>query len=90
MRPDVPILMITLQIPVVPDISAEQVLEAIGEQVSEALKTAKEQQAAEQDAEPEPDTVSSPDDSVLAELTEPFSEETRPDLLAALGYATPS
>ncbi len=84
MRPDVPILMITLQIPVVPDISAEQVLEAIGQQVSDALDTARKQQA-EEEEEPVFEE-SHPDESVLAETTEPFSDSTKEDLLTAMGY----
>jgi hypothetical protein len=83
MKPDTPILMITLHIPVLPDTNAEQVLEAIGQQVSEALETIRREQALEDtEFEPETDEV----ENVSQETLEPYSDDTRKDLLAAMGY----
>jgi hypothetical protein len=75
--------MITLQIPVLPETSAEEVLEAIGGQLAEALQVVKAQSESSDD--PELDF----DDQVeerFDETAEGFSDETRGDLLAKLGY----
>lgn len=80
MKPDIPILMITLHIPVLPDTDTDQVLEAIGQQVSEALETVRQQQAAETSDEAERPEAKS------EETLEPYTEATQDDLLAALGY----
>jgi hypothetical protein len=87
MNPETPILMITLQIPVTPDTTADEVLDAIGKQVSDALQDFREQQIA-------PETESDPDQmelrefkaSVPQETQEQFSDATRADLLTKMGY----
>ncbi len=83
MKPDTPILMITLHIPVLPDTNAEQVLEAIGQQVSEALDAIRQQQEAE-DMEEVAEAEFTPAET--EETREAYTEETRQDLLTALGY----
>lgn len=85
MNSGIPILMISMQIPVLPDTDTSQVLEAIAAQVSQALEAIREQQAdqnLEEIAEQEPRAV------VTTETVEPFTDETRDDLLSALGYAS--
>jgi len=83
MNSGIPILMISMQIPVLPDTDASQVLEAIAMQVSQALESIREQQS-EQGFE----EVTEEDgrELVTAETFEPFSEGTKDDLLATLGY----
>ncbi len=82
--PNTPILMLTIQIPVQDDTSAEQVLDALGPQLAEALAQIKQQANA-----PDPEAI--PQDefnaSVLHESEESYTDDTRSDLLASLGYA---
>jgi hypothetical protein len=83
MNPDIPILMITLQIPVTPDTTADEVLDAIGRQVSDALHEFKEQQNAATQTLPVDEEFKA---SVPRETDEGFTHTTREDLLSRLGY----
>jgi hypothetical protein len=88
MNPETPILMITLQIPVTPDTTADEVLDAIGRQVSDALQDFRSQQSS---PDPEIDEVDAQEReefkaSVPNEKQEHFSDLTREDLLAQMGY----
>lgn len=87
MKPDTPILVITLHIPVQADTNADEVLDAIGQQVSEALYAIRQQQA---DQEPVEEVTFAPEAKVNGwrreETLEAYSEDTRGDLLNALGY----
>lgn len=87
MNQDTPILMITLQIPVLADTNTGQVLDAIAQQVSDALEEIKKQQAI---PDPEPIPQSEFNDWVIQERSEAFSEETASDLLTAMGYVVRS
>ena len=82
--PNTPILMLTIQIPVLDDTSAEQVLDALGPQLAEALAQIKQQASA-----PDPEAIPQLEfnASVLHEAEESYSDDTRSDLLAVLGYA---
>ena len=84
MNSGIPILMISMQIPVLPDTDASQVLEAIAQQVNQALESIREQQS-EQTMEDV--TENDGREMVTAETFEPFTEGTADDLLVALGYA---
>lgn len=84
MNQDTPILMITLQIPILADTSTGQVLDAIAEQVSDALEEIKKQQAI---PDPEPIPQTEFNDWVIQERNEAFSDTTESDLLTAMGYA---
>ena len=82
-----PILMITLVIPGYEDVSSDQILDAIGQQLGQALETLKSQQSGQVIEEPE-----SPEDvafraSVINESIEAFTDETGEDILATLGYS---
>ena len=97
MKPDTPILMITLQIPVLPDTSADEVLDAIGQQVSQALHAIRAQQvdgdAPAEDEEVAADAALDPDQlefkqSVVKETLEERSEALEKNLRAAMGYRT--
>lgn len=80
-----PILMITLQIPVRPETNADEILDIIGRQLNEALQQIKQQQQEETEfslGEGEPTEEASD------ERMESYSESTRQDLLAKLGYAS--
>ena len=81
--PNTPILMLTIQIPVLEDTSAAQVLDALGPQLAEALAQIKQQANA-----PDPEAIPQMEfnASVLREMDESYSDDTRGDLLAALGY----
>jgi len=83
MNSGIPILMISMQIPILPDTDAEQVLEAIGFQISQALDSIRDQQGdlvdGDSDAEESLETGT-------AETLEPFTDGTKDDLLTALGY----
>ena len=91
MKPDIPILMITIHVPVVADITADEVMEAIEEQVRKALQKAKKMQ--ESGEEPEPrfrqdlraQAIKEP---VVNETLESYTDTTRDDLLASLGYTS--
>lgn len=83
MKPDTPILMLSLLIPVTADTSPEQVINIIGAQVYEALQQIRAQQEA-----PDPEAI--PEEEFRATVTqetlESYTETTKPDLLAQLGY----
>lgn len=87
MNPDTPILMITLQIPVTPDTTADEVLHAIGRQVTDALVEFREQQAAPAAPSSEQAQFRA---SVIKETEETFTAKTGTDLLSRLGYSTRS
>lgn len=84
MNPETPILMITLQIPVEAETNAEQVLEMIAPQLAEALEQIKKETNA-----PDPESIPQPEFniSVLKESEESYSDHTRDNLLAMMGYA---
>ena len=92
MKPNTPILMLSLLIPVTPDVSPEQVINLIGHQVAEAMQQIRAQQEATTDEDQENgDPESIPQEefnaSLVQETQESYTEETRDDLLAKLGYA---
>lgn len=86
MRPDTPILTITLQIPLLPDTRVEDILDVIGQQLGEAMDAAREQTASADGDEDGGETEAAPESSISTEIHEPFTESTKPDLLSALGY----
>ena len=88
MKPNTPILMLSLLIPVTPDTSPEQVINIIGQQVLEAMNQIQLHQSAQADAETDPEAVPQAEfnDSVPRETFEAYSDTTRDDLLAKLGY----
>lgn len=83
MKPDTPILMITLQIPVNSETSVDQVLDAIGQAVSEALQNIQQQT-------PEPEMEAPPDreEMVTQETFEGYTDATNEDQLSKLGYSS--
>ncbi len=94
MKPNTPILMLSLLIPVTPDVSPEQIMNMIGHQVVEAMRQIQShqeiarQEAIEQAAgDPEAIPQQEFNASLPAELLESYSEETRDDLLVKLGYS---
>ena len=89
MQPDTPVLMIALQIPVLQDTSAEQVLAAIGQKVAEALAEIKDKQnreTQEENADPEAIPQAEFNASVVKETLEPLAAEHAADLLSVMGY----
>lgn len=88
---ETPILMITLVIPAVDEISADAIMDAIGQQLQQALEAVRAQQNGELEM-PEADesAVATMDPefkaSLLNEKVEEFTDGTRADLLSALGY----
>jgi hypothetical protein len=81
-----PILMITLQIPVRPETNAEEILDIIGRQLNEALQQIKQQQLQEETEVPLGEEELA--EEALDERMESYTEDTRQDLLAQLGYAS--
>ena len=84
-----PMLVITLQIPLTDDLSAEDVLEALREQTEAALNLVRERMMSEGEdsGDDEEDEVSTPSVALAGlETTEPFSDFTRDDILGQLGY----
>jgi hypothetical protein len=83
-------LVITLQIPLTDDLSAEDVLEALREQTEAALQLVRERMAAEGDDDveyEETDEVPQPTVAMAGlETLEPFTDETKDDILNRLGY----
>src|SRR5438094_10626889 len=75
MKPSVPILTITFQIPILPELDADTVMEAIGQQIAEAIDSAREQSGAE-DEEQEMDERAP---AASEETLEPFTMETQDD-----------
>lgn len=97
MKPDTPILMITLQIPVLPETSADEVLDAIGQQVSQALHAIRAQQADKETPDEDVASVAvesaplTPEQlefkqSVIKETLEEPSAEFARNVLAEMGY----
>ena len=91
MNQETPVLMITLQIPVQADTDAGQILEAFGPQLAEALRQIKAQQSAEEakaELELDPEAIPQAEfnASVLKEMQEGYSDDTKADLLTTLGY----
>ncbi len=91
MNKETPVLMITLQIPVQADTEAGQILDAFGPQLAEALRQIKEQQSAEEakaELELDPEAIPQAEfnASVVKEMQESYSDNTKTDLLATLGY----
>jgi hypothetical protein len=84
MKSDVPILTITLQIPILPETNADEVLDEIGQQVSQAIYEIRQQLDTDDDAEVEEGEEVA---RVSAETLESFTEVTQEDQLAKLGYA---
>jgi len=85
MNQDTPILMITLQIPVTAETTADEVLDAIGRQVSDALLEFREQQTVPANEARDQAEFKS---SLVKETEESLSPSTHQDLLSRLGYPT--
>lgn len=83
MKPNTPMLMLSLLIPVTPDIDPEQITALISGQIAEALRQFRTHMA--EDASDEAEETTS-EEGAFQEMLEPFSAETREDLLAGLGY----
>jgi 2',3'-cyclic-nucleotide 2'-phosphodiesterase (5'-nucleotidase family) len=83
MKPNIPILTITLHIPLTPDTEVEEVLEAIATTVTDALNEVRGQ---ESDDLPEQVTDEEPATHLSDEALEGYSENTKDDLLVRLGY----
>jgi hypothetical protein len=93
MKPNTPILMLSLLIPVTPDVSPEQVINIIGQQVVEAMKHLRAHQEATaqaigEEVDDDPETIPQQEfnASLVQETLERYGDETRDDLLAKLGY----
>lgn len=83
MRPETPMLMIAIQVPLLPETNAEDVVEAIRHKLVEALHEVKRRHGVPVS---DPDSGAGAMPAVPRETDEPFSPETREDLLARLGY----
>lgn len=83
MKQNIPILTITLHIPLTPDTEVEEVLQAIASTVTEALGEIRSQVA---DELPEQITGEEPSSLLSDEAMESYTNTTRDDLLAKLGY----
>lgn len=83
MTPETPILTIALQIPVLPETTTDKVLDSIAQKVSMALEEIRRQQSA-----PDPEPISQAEFNawILKEVEEAYTEKTKGDLLATLGY----
>lgn len=95
MKPNTPILMLSLLIPVTPDTSAEQVINMIGHQVVEALQqiqvhqeAAQREIGAEDSGDPEAIPQEEFNASLPNETMEAYTPETRDDILGKLGYTS--
>ena len=94
MEPNTPILTITLQIPVLAETNADEIMEAISARLNEALEEIRRQQENEApliEQDDEIDAMLQAEQevfraSVVKEVQEAFTAETHPDLLASLGY----
>lgn len=81
-----PMLVITLQIPLTEDLSAHDVLEALREQTEAALALVRERMAEHEGLE-EFDEPGQPSVALKGlETLEPFTDETKDNLLDRLGY----
>ena len=80
--------MITLMVPLQADISSDQIIEVIGQQLTQAIAAARQQQqqAAEGSELAEDEIVEEASPAVSVETFESYSEETQDDLLSKLGY----
>jgi hypothetical protein len=88
MKQESPMLMITLMIPLQADISSEQIIEVIGQQLSQAISAARQQQAEAEGLELADEEVQGGvRESVSPETFESYTEETKTDLLSTLGYS---
>ena len=94
MKPNTPILMLSLLIPVTPDVSPEQIMNMIGHQVVEAMQQIQaHQEIARQEAlelsssDPEVIPQEEFNSSVPMETLESYTAETHDDLLEKLGYS---
>lgn len=86
MNPEMPVLIINLQIAITPDTSAEELMAVIGQKLDEAFVELREHQA---DVSFEPDSAESAEDFAapgLMEVLEGYTEDTDVDLLKAMGY----
>ena len=84
-----PMLVITLQIPLTEELSAEEVLEALREQTEAALQLVRERMAEMPEMQSEGDENGRPSVAMAGlETLEPFSEETKDNLLHRMGYKT--
>jgi hypothetical protein len=83
MKPNVPILTITLHIPLTPDTEVEEVLQAIAATVTDALGEIRSQEADELPEQVEDEEVAS---HLSDEALESYTETTSDDLLVKLGY----
>ena len=83
-----PMLVITLQIPLTDDLSAEDVLEALREQTEAALQLVRERIVAQgDDVEYDDDETPMPTVAMAGlETLEPFTDQTKDDMLNRLGY----
>ncbi len=87
MKPEQPMFLITMQIPVRPDTDVSEVLDVIGQQLSEAVR--KVQEHAEKQSYTkrlEPIVDDGWKETVMKETQEDYSEDTGSDLLASMGY----
>jgi hypothetical protein len=89
MKPNTPILMLSLLIPVTAETNPEQVINIIGQQVVEAMQQIRAHQASAEQETEDPEAV--PQDefnaTLVKETLEPYSEDTKADWLSKLGYA---
>ncbi len=83
MIPNTPILTLTLQIPVQPDTTVDKVLEAIAEQFGVALEEVREQQDMQ---DPEAIGQEEFNASLVDETEEAYTDRTKHDILASMGY----
>jgi len=96
MKPNTPVLMLSVLIPVTPETSPEQVINMIGYQVVEALRHIQEQQAVEEITSADGDEPNNGDPEAIPqqefnatvqhEEFESYSDATKDDLLGKLGY----
>ena len=88
MKPNTPILMLSLLIPVTPDTNPDQVINIIGQQVIEAMNQIRShREEADQDtADPESIPQNEFNSTLLDAKLESYSDPTKADLLSALGY----
>ncbi len=88
MKRQIPVLTITLQVPLVPSIDAQEVLEALAQTLNEALEQVREQ-AEEPDTDELAETGQTEETAptMSAETLEPYTDATRANLLESLGYS---
>src|SRR5262249_44327192 len=87
MQQETPMLMITLMVPLQADISSDQIIEVIGQQLTQAIAAARQQQQAAEGTElSEDEIVDEAAPAISTETFESYSEDTKDDLLSKLGY----